>query len=43
MQQFIEKYADQITGTLTGFDRLVFRGSLRKLNQAFGTRSCRPW
>jgi hypothetical protein len=35
MQQFIEKYADQILGTLTGFDRLVFRGSLSKLNQSF--------
>jgi hypothetical protein len=33
MQQFIEKYRDQINGVLTGFDRLVFRGSLRRLNQ----------
>jgi hypothetical protein len=32
MQQFIEKYADQILGSLSGFDRLVFRGSLRRLN-----------
>ena len=32
MQQFIEKYRDQIIGSLSGFDRLVFRGSLRRLN-----------
>ena len=32
MQQFIEKYREQITGVLSGFDRLVFRGSLRRLN-----------
>lgn len=32
MQKFIEKYGRQITGVLSGFDRLVFRGTLRKLN-----------
>ena len=32
MQEFIGKYRDQINGTLSGFDRLVFRGSLRRLN-----------
>src|SRR5712691_5033731 len=32
MQQFIDKYDSQIQGVLTGFDRLVFRGSLRQLN-----------
>ena len=32
MQQFIEKHRDQISGVLSGFDRLVFRGSLRRLN-----------
>jgi hypothetical protein len=32
MQQFIEKYREQINGVLTGFDRLIFRGSLRRLN-----------
>ena len=31
MQQFIKKFKDQITGTLSGFDRLVFRGALRRL------------
>ncbi len=32
MQQFIEKFQDHINGMLTGFHRLVFRGSLRRLN-----------
>jgi hypothetical protein len=32
MQEFIDKYASQIQGVLTGFDRLVFRGLLRRLN-----------
>ena len=32
MQEFINKYRDQIVGVLSGFDRLVFRGSLRRLN-----------
>jgi hypothetical protein len=47
MKQFIEKYRDQVTGVLSGFDRLVFRGSLRRLSQNsilmkdFGTTSSR--
>ena len=32
MQQFSEKYHDQSMGVVTGFDRLVFRGSLRRLH-----------
>ena len=32
MKQFIEKYKDQIQGAVSGFDRLVFRGTLRGLN-----------
>ena len=32
MQEFINKYREQINGVLSGFDRLVFRGSLRRLN-----------
>jgi len=31
-QQFIEKFGDRIEGVLSGFDRLIFRGSLRRLN-----------
>jgi hypothetical protein len=36
MQQFIAKHQDQITGTLSGFDRLVFRGTLRSIAYAAG-------
>ena len=32
MQQFIEKNKHRIVGMLSGFDRLVFRGSLQRLN-----------
>ena len=32
MQEFIAKYQDRILGTLSGFDRVIFRGSLRRLN-----------
>jgi hypothetical protein len=35
MQQFIDKYAEQIQGVVSGFDRLVFRGSLRALNYSY--------
>jgi hypothetical protein len=31
MQQFIAKYQDQIQGVISGFDRLVLRGSLRRI------------
>jgi hypothetical protein len=31
MNQFIQKYREDITATLSGFDRLVFKGSLRRL------------
>jgi hypothetical protein len=32
MKQFIEKYKDEIIGVVSGFDRLILRGSLRRLN-----------
>jgi hypothetical protein len=35
MQQFIDKYGKQIQGVVSGFDRLVFRGSLRGLNYGY--------
>jgi hypothetical protein len=35
VQQFIKKFKDQILGALSGFDRLVFRGLLRRLQ--YGT------
>ena len=31
MNEFTAKYGDQIQGVLSGFDRLVFRGSLRQI------------
>ena len=31
MQKFLSRFADKIIGVLSGFDRLVFRGSLRRL------------
>ena len=32
MKQFTTKYTDKIKGTLSGFDRLVFRGTLPSFN-----------
>ena len=36
MDEFTAKFSDQIAGTLSGFDRLVFRGTLRKIAYPFG-------
>jgi hypothetical protein len=38
MKQFITKYGDLITGVLSGFDRLVFRGSLRTMSHLAGMK-----
>ena len=38
MDKFTAKYADKIQGVLSGFDRLVFRGSLRKIAYVFGLK-----
>lgn len=38
MQQFIARFEDQIQGTLSGFDRVVFRGSLRRLTHSQGMK-----
>ena len=35
MNQFTEKYRAQITGVLSGFDRLVFRGTLLRLYHGY--------
>src|SRR5215469_4362267 len=32
MQQFIEKHQSEIEGTLSGFDRIIFRATPRRLN-----------
>ena len=31
MQEFIARHHEQVAGTLSGFDRVVFRGTLRKI------------
>ncbi len=36
MNSFIQRYDDQVTGQLSGWDRLVFRGTLRMLCFAEG-------
>jgi hypothetical protein len=36
MDEFIAKHKDQISGVLSGFDRLVFRGTLRRIAYPFG-------
>jgi len=36
MQQFLDRHGDNILGVLTGFDRIVFRGTLRNLSYVQG-------
>ena len=36
MHEFIAKHQDKIAGTLSGFDRLVFRGHLRSIGHPEG-------
>ena len=36
MEQFLSKHADAVIGALSGFDRLVFRGTLRMLAHRTG-------
>jgi len=38
MKQFIARFEKQIYGTLSGFDRVVFRGSLRRLTHPQGMK-----
>ena len=38
MESFLRKHASRITGVLTGFDRLVFRGTLRQLAYKAGMK-----
>jgi len=38
MNEFIAKHREKITGVLSGFDRLVFRGTLRSIGFADGMR-----
>jgi len=34
MNEFISRYSDQISGVITGFDRLVWRGNLALNHEA---------
>lgn len=36
MHEFIAKHNEQIAGVLSGFDRMVFRGTLRRIAYPFG-------
>jgi hypothetical protein len=36
MHEFTATYGDQIAGTLSGFDRVVFRCTLRQIAYPFG-------
>ena len=38
MKTFLQKHASSVMGILSGFDRLVFRGSLREICYARGMR-----
>ncbi|HEX5102743.1 MAG TPA: hypothetical protein VFV87_02970 [Pirellulaceae bacterium] len=39
MKRFLKRHADQVSGVLSGFDRLRFRGTMRWLAYADGMRS----
>ncbi len=36
MQQFVTRYHDRIRGVLSGFDRVMFRGTLRRISSLQG-------
>jgi hypothetical protein len=36
MKRFLERHGDRITGTLSGFDRMLFRGTLRSITHVKG-------
>ena len=36
MQRFLERHQDRIVGVLSGFDRLLFRGTLRSISYLTG-------
>ncbi len=42
VQQFVAKHAEHVLGRLSGFDRLVFRGTMRALCNRSGLMSY-PW
>ena len=36
MERFVQQHGEKVTGVVSGFDRLVLRGSLRMLSFAAG-------
>jgi hypothetical protein len=36
MKRFLKRHSDRITGTLSGFDRVLFRGTLRSIAYVSG-------
>lgn len=43
LKQFIKRYGERVTGVLSGFDRLLFRGTLRSLSRAEGLGKWLNW
>jgi hypothetical protein len=39
VKAFLQKYSDRVTGVLSGFDRVLFRGTIRQLSAPQGMRS----
>lgn len=39
VKSFLEKYHDSITGAISGFDRLIFRGTIRRISSVSGLNS----
>ncbi len=39
MEKFINRYKDDISGVLSGFDRILFRGTLRSLSYVEGMQT----
>jgi hypothetical protein len=33
MERFLKRYKDRLVGSIAGFDRLLFRGTLRSIKQ----------
>jgi hypothetical protein len=38
MHQFLERYHDEVLGVVSGFDRLVFHGTIRRLHYGYRNR-----
>src|SRR5438477_1948965 len=36
MERFLTRHRDRIAGTITGFDRMLFRGTLRSISHCHG-------